>query len=126
MREAGVLLNMKGEPMYWHNPHDRSGGALPDSRDLWNVIWDNREDVSGFVHSHPGSGVPGPSYEDVTTFSGIERALGKRLDWWIITEDACSFIRWVGPHMYDYAALPVRQKMLWMEELRRNSEMTQT
>lgn len=85
--EAGVLVDLEGKPIYWHTPSDRSTAALPDSRDLWMVFWENRERISGFAHSHPGTGVPGPSGTDITTFDAIERALGMRLYWWIISED---------------------------------------
>jgi hypothetical protein len=88
MMEAGVLLGLDNSPLFWHTPNQRSGGALPDSRDLWEVIWENRAIVTGFAHTHPGSGIPGPSYTDITTFAAIEAALGKHLNWFILSSDS--------------------------------------
>jgi hypothetical protein len=88
MIEAGVLLDQYGRAIYWHLPEGRSAGHLPDSRALWDVIWEHREHVAGFAHTHPGTGFPSPSAEDLTTFLAIEAALGRRLDWWILSEDA--------------------------------------
>ena len=96
--ETGVVLDLAGQPLYWHLPPGRSMGGLPDSRNLWDVIWENRDIISGFAHSHPGSGKPGPSHTDVTTFAAIEAALGRRLDWWIVSaeDEALTLLRWAG------------------------------
>jgi hypothetical protein len=96
------LLDLEGKPIHWHLPPGRSGGSLPDSRDLWDVIWENRGNISGFAHSHPGSGLPGPSYTDVTTFAAIEAALGRRLDWFITSSDSFVLFRWKGPDKLTY------------------------
>lgn len=85
--ENAVVVDMDDQPLYWHEPEGRSSGHLPDSQDLWEVIWNNRDKVKGIAHSHPGGGVPGPSHTDVTTFSAIEIALGRRLSWWIISKE---------------------------------------
>jgi hypothetical protein len=95
MMEAGVLLDLNGAPIYWHVPPERSGGSLPDSRNLWDVIWENRKNIWGFAHSHPGRGTPGPSYTDITTFAAIEAALGCRLAWPIVSEDDWVIVRWL-------------------------------
>ena len=73
-------------------------GGLPDSRNLWQILWDNRTNISGIAHSHPGKGKPGPSHTDVTTFSAIESGLGIRLDWWIVSagDEALTLLRWAG------------------------------
>lgn len=120
--EAGVLVGLDLEVLHWHLPNDRSGGSLPDSRDLWDVIWEHRDRVMGFAHSHPGSGIPAPSYEDVTTFAGVEAALGKRLVWWITSSDHFSEWCWVGPGKLDYAQGPALYQPEWMSELRLRSE----
>lgn len=124
MIEAGVVLDLRGEPLHWHLPPGRSGGSLPDSRDLWDVLWDNREKISGFAHSHPGAGQPGPSWEDVTTFSAVELALGKRLDWWITSSDQVALFKWFGPGPYTYhrARLHPFIDLPWVAELRRLSQ----
>jgi len=100
--ETAVVINNEKRAIYWHLPEGRSAAYLPDSRNLWDVIWENREDLSGIAHSHPGGGTPGPSYEDVTTFAAVESALGKRLDWWIMSRDQIVLIQWAGPDKYDY------------------------
>lgn len=123
MIEAGVLLDLEGQPLHWHLPPGRSGGTLPDSRDLWDVIWSNRLNIAGFAHSHPGSGVPGPSYTDITTFAAVEAGLGQRLDWWIISSDEVCLVRWVGRDRLDYGVLPVKQRMNWGPRLRELSNM---
>lgn len=114
--EAGVLLDREGKPIHWHLPPGRSGGSLPDSRDLWDVIWENRGNISGFAHSHPGSGLPGPSYTDVTTFAAIEQALGRRLNWFITSSDSWALYRWEGPDKLDYKLLTSDLK--WLDRLR--------
>jgi hypothetical protein len=120
--EAGVLIGLDLEVLHWHLPNNRSGGTLPDSRDLWDVIWENRDRVMGFAHSHPGSGTPMPSYEDVTTFASVEAALGKRLVWWITSSDGFSEWCWVGPKKLDYAQGPALYQPEWISELRHRSE----
>lgn len=116
--EAGILLDLNQQPLYWHIPPDRSGGALPDSRDLWDVIWENRNNISGFAHSHPGGGVPGPSHTDVTTFAAVEAALGERLNWWIISSEAAVICQHLGPGKYDYEVRRVGYGSSWVPRLR--------
>lgn len=101
--EAGVLVGTDGNAVYWHLPRGRTFGSIPDSRDLWDVIWEGRDRVLGFAHSHPGRGRPSPSHEDVTTFEAVESALGRRLTWWITSADRLSVVRWAGPGPLDYA-----------------------
>lgn len=129
--EAGVVLDLQGQPIYWHLPPGRSGGSLPDSRDLWDVLWENRDNLSGFAHSHPGFGVPGPSHTDVTTFAAVEAGLGARLDWWIITSDSIGLFKWRGPERLAYPTDPfclwgplspmLTGEPAWINELRRVS-----
>ncbi len=88
MQEAGVVIGWCGDPIFWHIPGNRQAGYLPDSRNLWNVLWENRDLIQGFAHSHPGSGVPSPSSEDLSTFKAVEKALGRRLVWWIVSSDS--------------------------------------
>jgi len=102
MIEAGVVVTGWG-PMYWHLPKGRSGGSIPDSRKLWDVLWDLRQEAFlGFAHSHPGSGKPGPSMTDLTTFAAVELGLGRRLTWWIVNSDSMIGLQWEGPEKYDY------------------------
>jgi hypothetical protein len=118
--EAGVVLDLAGLPLYWHIPDDRTSGSLPESPELWDIFWTNRTTISGFAHSHPGSGVPGPSYTDVTTFAAIEAGLGRRLDWWIISEDSQALFRWTGPDRLRYLSYNYREP-IWLSELRKFS-----
>lgn len=92
--EAVVLLDRAGVPLHWHIPPDRSPVSIPDSRPFWDVIWENRDQVGGTAHSHPGRGTPRPSHEDVTTWKATEAALGRRLTWWITSEDALTVASW--------------------------------
>lgn len=123
--EAGVVVGFEGEPVYWHVPPNRTSASLPDSRSLWEVFWEGRANIQGFAHSHPGHGVPGPSWEDITTFAGVELALGRRLIWWIISQDNMVTVLWAGPGKYDYVTYPVSiptpHKPLWLDELRQHS-----
>lgn len=121
MIEAGVVVTAAG-PVFWHLPTGRSGGALPDSRDLWDVLWDLRkEEQLGFAHSHPGSGVPGPSWTDITTFAAVELGLGRRLDWWITSSDRVILLGWAGPGKHDYNANLVGEPG-WAAQLREHSK----
>lgn len=124
MIEAGVVVDKSGSPLFWHLPEGRTAGSLPDSRTLWQVFWDAFKDdtLLGFAHSHPGSGVPGPSYSDVTTFAAVEAALGKRLDWWITSSDHVIVLRWGGPDKLSYRAEMVTEAPSWVAELRRLSQ----
>lgn len=122
MIETGVVVTGEG-PVYWHLPEGRSGGSLPDSRTLWDVLWDNRNaPFLGFAHSHPGSGIPGPSWTDVTTFSGVERGLGRRLTWWITSSTHMIGLNYEGPDKYEYKAFSVTTEPEWAAKLREYSE----
>lgn len=115
--EAGVVVAKDGSPIHWHLPADRSIAYLPDSHDLWTILWDNRENVAGFAHSHPGHGIPSPSWEDITTFAAIEAALGRRLSWWITSADHVISLVWSGPDKHAYSALPIADPS-WVWALR--------
>lgn len=119
--EAGVLLDIDGHPIHWHVPGDRSSVALPDSRVLWEIIWFNRARVGGFAHTHPGKGIPGPSYTDVTTFSAVELGLGKELIWPILTDDEAVLCRKRDGDTYSYSVMPCRINAPWVELLRKLS-----
>lgn len=118
MREAGVVLGFDEEPLYWHLPAERSGGSLPDSHELWDVLWQQRRDILGFAHSHPGDGVPGPSHMDLTTMAAVEAGLGTRLLWWIVSSTHVVVLRWRGN---GYVIEQVTGERVWIDELRRHS-----
>lgn len=125
MLEAAVVLDKTWRPLYFHAPHDRAAGHIPDSHALWKTLHENRGILLGVAHSHPGGGVPAPSYTDLTTFASLEADLGVRLVWPIVTTEACRAFVWVGPERLDYAerSEPLEPEMLdsWLEELRRLS-----
>jgi hypothetical protein len=122
--EAGVVVGIDGEAIHWHLPSNRSIASLPDSRTLWDVIWENRHRIVGIAHSHPGAGLPGPSYTDVTTFRAIEKALGRKLVWWIVSEDRVVICEWQRRSRSEpgtWVPIEAEQDQPWLEELRRHS-----
>lgn len=127
MIEVGAVISCEGSVLFWHLPEGRTWGSLPDSRTLWQVIWDTFKEgtLRGFAHSHPGAGVPGPSYSDVTTFAAVEAALGKRLDWWITSSDHVVVLCWSGPDKISYRSTIVTETPSWVAELRRLSQQGQ-
>lgn len=119
--EAGVLVGVDLNPIIWHLPPNRNVGALPDSRDLWETMWEHRKTILGFAHSHPGSGVPGPSGTDVTTFRAVEKALGRQIVWWICSDTHIVVCRQIGHGNYWEATEFEGENLLWLPELRRLS-----
>jgi hypothetical protein len=113
--ETGVLISFDGHPIHWHLPPGRSCGYLPDSRDLWDIIWENRASLDGFAHSHPGFGIPSPSHEDVTTFAAVELALGRNLKWWITSANSTILLVRIGNN---YQPDFVSQEPNWIRKLR--------
>lgn len=85
MMETALVFDLHGKTIHWHEPRGRSGGSLPDSRDLWDVLWENRDRLGGVAHTHPWDGPASPSGTDITTFDAVERALGKQLLWLVVT-----------------------------------------
>lgn len=83
MREVAVLLNEYGMPLYWHAPDSATSYYLPDSRPLWNVMWELRAQLREVAHVHPGMMLE-PSDEDLTTFDAVDLALGTRIAWSIV------------------------------------------
>jgi hypothetical protein len=83
-------------------------------------MWEHRKNLGGFAHSHPGSGVPTPSYEDVTTFSAIERGLGQRLFWYITSSDSLALYTYqqVGPDLHEYKGGHTLLEPVWLPQLR--------
>ncbi len=122
MIEVALVFDRRGRALHWHLPPGSTPASIPDSRDLWEVLWQHRHHLGGVAHTHPWAGRPEPSDIDLTTWSACERALGARLVWPIVTftEEAC-FV-WTGPGELDYA--PRGARILRPEdlgELRRRS-----
>jgi hypothetical protein len=119
--ETGVIVDHHDRPVFWHEPQNRTGGSLPDSQSFWNVIWECKDQIKGIAHTHPGAGMPYPSYEDITTFAGVEAGLGRRLQWWVASQDKLVGVQWVGPHRYDYSVVQLTEEPLWVYDLRDKS-----
>jgi proteasome lid subunit RPN8/RPN11 len=115
--ETAVVFGNDMEAIHWHLPAGRSASYMPDSADLWSVLMKNKEQVMGVAHSHPGYGSPAPSWTDITTFSGCELGLGKRLLWPIISRNRVSFYMFEGPHKYNYREVFVDQELFWLPKL---------
>jgi proteasome lid subunit RPN8/RPN11 len=122
MTEVGAIFDGNLRVLYWHEPQDRTGGSLPDSRTLWDELLARREYLMGFAHSHPGGGVPGPSWTDLTTMAAVEAGLGRRLFWVIVNFEGAVFLVWQGPGKHDYFCSPVKDPP-WADEMRRRSEV---
>ncbi len=125
MIEAGVVIGEGDRVAVWHLPPNRSAGSIPDTESLWNLLWKHRKTASGFAHSHPGGGVPAPSWEDVTTFAAVELGLGRRLKWPIVSADYMAVYEWGGPGEHDYwpTIVPREEEPPWANKLRMTSEM---
>ena len=120
-REASVVLDFEGLPLLWWLPEGRSAGFIPpvyeqaeDIDQLMRFIIKNHERIWGVAHTHPGSGITGPSGIDLDTFAGVETAISKpypapytRLPWWVATSDDLVLCTWCGPGPRDYACNPV-------------------
>lgn len=122
--ETGLVFTEWGVPLFWHIPPDRSMGALPDSRNLWEVLWDNRKVLGGVAHTHPCSGTAHPSGTDVTTFAAVEAGLGQRLVWPIVTFSEVGYFNWVGPERLDYGVLELRRFRLHRNDIERLRELS--
>ncbi len=121
MIEVSVVIDSNGEALHWMEPEGRTAGSIPDTRSQWDILWENRDNLGGVAHSHPGGGVPGPSRIDVTTFAAIEAALGRRLNWWITSSESLIILNWRGPGRHDYRGEVILTEPSWASELRTRS-----
>lgn len=126
MKELGLLIWNDGSVWIDHEAPNRTAGSISDSADLWQSFWDNRHRVMGHAHTHPGGGVPGPSWTDITTYAAIELGLGKRLDWYVVNRDAVVVCHWKGPNAHDYQVIPTFtfKEASWVSVLRVESGIT--
>ncbi len=85
MMEVALVFDKQGKTICFHEPQGRTGGSIPDSRNLWDILWENRHNLGGVAHTHPWNGDSWPSHTDVTTFRAIELGLGRNLLWPIAT-----------------------------------------
>lgn len=117
MREVGVVLGTGG-PLYWHLPPEATETSLPDSPELWRALWRHREVLLGFAHTHPGAGVALPSALDLETFGAIERGLGRRLAWWIVTDTDVREVWWAPSEARWRLGPSLAHPPAWAEGLR--------
>lgn len=94
MIETALVFDKEGKTIHWHLPPGRSSGAIPDTRDLWEILWANRHNLGGVAHTHPWDGIATPSQTDITTFKAIELGLGIQLFWPIITFNHVAVYIW--------------------------------
>lgn len=102
MIESALVFDNQGQILHFHLPHGRTGNYIPDSSDLWGVMWKHRKTLGGVAHTHPWAGPSRPSQTDVTTFAACELGLGERLVWPIVTFTHILPYVWVGPGKLDY------------------------
>ena len=114
MIEMAMVFSRRGELIHWHAPRGSSRAHIPDSRELWDILWENREDLGGVAHSHPMSVNSAPSPTDITTFRAIEDGLGQFLVWPVVTpHDAKYWVRAGDGYYYNrgmLAALPLMNR----------------
>lgn len=126
MIEVGVVVAPDQSVIAWHEPPGAGAGILPDHRPLWDMIWENRERFAGVAHTHPWYGEAYPSYEDLTTFDAIEKALGRRCSWWVVTFSEVALIELGTAESSDLVIQTWTRTIItelppWVDELRRRS-----
>lgn len=100
--ETALVFDVEGNTIAIHEPPCRTGSFIPDSFNLYEVLWGNRHRLGGVAHTHPWYGPAWYSEEDRTTFSAVDLALGKRLVWVVVTFSEAVYYKWHGPGRYDY------------------------
>lgn len=85
MLEVAMVFDLGGAVIHWHEPPGRSRTFIPDSRDLWDILWAHRSRLGGVAHTHPWSGEALPSGIDLSTFEAVDRGIGRHLYWHIET-----------------------------------------
>ena len=93
MFEVALVFDAAGDVLAWHEPRGRTATSIPDSRPLWQLLWEHRANLGGVAHTHPTAMGTTPSREDLTTFAasvnlairaqrhpfGVVEAIRKRL-----------------------------------------------
>jgi len=125
VHEVIVLFDLNGKAFHWHDENAETG-YVPDSDDLFDVIWDNRHRFAGFAHTHPWNGSAAPSGMDLTTFEAIEKSLGKRCLWPVVSfTEIMLVVR--NPVTGDFVPFDPNYLTVefdWIDELRRRSGST--
>jgi hypothetical protein len=127
MIETALVFDKQGRILHWHEPPGRSGGSIPDSRNLWDVLWEHRPiakggtgRLGGVAHTHPWDGPSGPSQTDVTTFRACEQGLGDLFVWPVVTFTHVTWLRY-NPFIDRYMEVPELFPLEGLEELRQKS-----
>ena len=121
--ETALVFDRQGRTIYWHEPNGRTSGSIPDTRSLWDVLWENRNILGGVAHTHPWDGEANPSGTDITTFDAIERGLGRQLLWPVVTFTHVAYVvkdPWNGKY-YHLSGEDVIPEIQDIEELRNRS-----
>jgi len=123
--ETALVFDREGDTLHWHEPLGRSGGSLPDSRDLWEVLWEHRSKggtgrLAGVAHTHPWKGQAWASGTDLTTFRAVELGLGELLLWPIVTFTDVLYLCW-NPVTEEYVRANSTIHLRGLEELRARS-----
>lgn len=118
--ESGLIFDKAGRSIHFHLPIGRGTGSLPDSDDLWDRLWDNRENLGGFAHTHPWDGAAWFSSTDKKSFRAIEAGLGKRLLWPIVTFTETCIYKW-SDAAQEYIQVLFEHEIEGLETLRRLS-----
>jgi hypothetical protein len=124
--ETALVFSDTGETLFWHVPLERSEYSLPDSRTLWEVLWENRALLGGVAHTHPWEGPAWPSQTDVTTWRALEKGLGKLLLWPIVTFSDVKYFGW-NPITEQYCEMNLEKSTIILDveklrELSRSSD----
>lgn len=115
--EACAVIGRGGSVLYWHVPEDREFAYLPDSASLWRFLWERRDEISGIAHTHP-AGYTHPSSEDLSTFKAVDLALGKSLDWYVVTSESVRVCR----RNTGYSDMATIHRPIWVDPLLRLSK----
>lgn len=118
--EVAMVFDENGKAIFWPSPKGNSQGSIEDSSVLWDRIWRNRDIIGGVAHTHPWNGTPSPSETDQTTWSAIDRALGRSLIWPIVSmDDVQYFKRFIkdGKEFYQAVAYQHRNETHWLENI---------
>jgi hypothetical protein len=125
MIEVVALITADGQSVLaWSLPEGRTSGSVPDTMGLLDLLIRHRPAMAGSAHSHPGCGIPAPSWTDLTSYAAWEKYFGRRFRHWIATEDRLVVVTWQGPDRYDYGReiIDKDKEPGWVAELRRRSD----
>lgn len=120
MQETGLVFDREGRTIGWHEPEGRTGGSLPDTDEHWEMLWENRHRLGGVAHVHPWDGPARPSSIDLHTYSAIERGLGRRFLWPVVTFTEVMYVAW-DETSQQYSSVAPHITIADIEELRRRS-----